>query len=394
MKNNYEHLVGIDYDELLKLRFERFRSFELSKKLLQEKCKNHNVILSSEVINEKAKGLSSAIDSALNYWNIKGQSLNARILSRYYSLLQLTIAEEVASVESDADLKQVQKHTEQGHGLSTFSSNETGNMLNDYCCYIRQDGHFYNYLKFLNIEDIESFSSCKRIKQIDDSNRGVLISLANLFCRIPELQSVIEEYTGLLPLVLHFGYDSLSSAKEREKIRDKIQKETGKFVIDIPKDTTPKTTTFISIFPSSDNMSLDYIESLDTPFNDFKTIEKTETDESYISCKFLHDNKGIWWDHISSYKSNYTPTSYIVPLFGKINDSILLNYMLLYTLSIIVRYLPDMWYEITNGKYNNIGRLIDYYISIYDHVIPHQMLERITEKTLHISMPGGFDSLV
>ena len=131
MRNNCEHLVGVDYDELLKLRFERFRSIELSKKLLKEKCKNHNISLTEDVIYEKAKGLSSAIDSALNFWNIKGQNLNARILSRYYSLLQLTIAEEVASVETNADLKQVQKHTEQGHGLTTFSTNKTGDILNE-----------------------------------------------------------------------------------------------------------------------------------------------------------------------------------------------------------------------------------------------------------------------
>lgn len=394
MRNNCEHLVGVDYDELLKLRFERFRSIELSKKLLKEKCKNHNISLTEDVIYEKAKGLSSAIDSALNFWNIKGQNLNARILSRYYSLLQLTIAEEVASVETNADLKQVQKHTEQGHGLTTFSTNKTGDILNDYCCYIRQDGHFYNYLKFLNVEDVASFSSGKKIKQVDDTNQKLLISLSDLFCRIPELQTVIEDYTGLLPLVLHFGYDSIVTARNEEKIRDRILNETGKLVVEIPKENCSKINTFVSIYPSSDNMTLEYIRSLDTPFTDFEMIEDSNISGKYISCKFLHDNRGVWWDYISAYKSNYTPTSYIVPLFGKINDIILLNYMLLYTLSIIVRYLPDMWYEISNGKYNNIGRLIDYYISIYDHVIPHQMLERITEKVLHISMPGGFDSLV
>nr|WP_289844095.1 YaaC family protein [Treponema denticola] len=84
----------------------------------------------------------------------------------------------------------------------------------------------------------------------------------------------------------------------------------------------------------------------------------------------------------------------MVPLLKEVNDPIAINYMLLYTLSIIVRYLPDMWYEIVQGKYANIGRLIDYYISIYDHVIPHQMLERITGKKLYLSFPGGFDSPV
>jgi hypothetical protein len=77
-----------------------------------------------------------------------------------------------------------------------------------------------------------------------------------------------------------------------------------------------------------------------------------------------------------------------------IQDPIIINYILMYTLSIIVRYLPNVWYEITSGKYDNIGSLIEYYISIFDHVILLQMLERITNKDIHISMPGGLDAPV
>lgn len=97
---------------------------------------------------------------------------------------------------------------------------------------------------------------------------------------------------------------------------------------------------------------------------------------------------------IKHYKSDYCPTSYIIPLFDKIQDPIIINYVLMYTLSIIVRYLPNIWYEITSGKYDNIGSLIEYYISIFDHVIPLQMLERITDKEIFISMPGGLDAPV
>ena len=111
-----------------------------------------------------------------------------------------------------------------------------------------------------------------------------------------------------------------------------------------------------------------------------------------MSCKFIHRNEGLWWNSILTYKSSYCPTSFIVPLFEDISDPIVINFMLMYTLSIIVRYLPDVWYEITLGKLNNIRELIDFYITIFDHVVPHKMLERITEKRLHIATPGGFDA--
>lgn len=116
MRENYEWFVGTNADELIRLRFLRLKSVEISRKLIIEKCEKANVNLNENIIHEKAKGLSSTIESALNYWNINENSLNARILSRYYALLQLTIAEEVASIKNNSNLKEAQKHTEQGHG--------------------------------------------------------------------------------------------------------------------------------------------------------------------------------------------------------------------------------------------------------------------------------------
>jgi hypothetical protein len=152
--------------------------------------------------------------------------------------------------------------------------------------------------------------------------------------------------------------------------------------------------TNVSIYPTSKNMNIEYIKSLNTPFTNFSTRKDSFSDTEHIVCDFIHKNEGLWWNSIKHYKSDYCPTSYIIPLFNKIQDPIIINYALMYTLSIIVRYLPNVWYEITLGKYDNIGSLIDYYISIFDHVIPIQMLERITGKDIHISMPGGFDAPV
>ncbi len=68
--------------------------------------------------------------------------------------------------------------------------------------------------------------------------------------------------------------------------------------------------------------------------------------------------------------------------------------MILYGFSIIVRYLPDVWYEISSGELDHIGSLIEYYLSIVDKVIPLEMLRRITERKILISMPGSLSSPV
>ena len=225
MNKDYERLVGTDHDELLKLRFSRFRSTQISKQLILEKTKKHDIELEDNVINEKAKGISSAIDSALNYLEIREKSLNARILSRYYAFLQLTIAEEVASVKNKNGLKQAQKHTEQGHGLNTINRVDSDDFVNNYYCYIRKAGHFFNYLKHLGINTDSDYLLGKRLNSKDNLSDYYVATLADLFRRIPELQDVIEEYIGQCSLSLNIGLDSIREHEMKEGRREAYSKK-------------------------------------------------------------------------------------------------------------------------------------------------------------------------
>ena len=392
MHRDFERLVGTDPDELLRLRFSRLKSVEICEKLLHEKCVKKGVSLDEATLREKSKGLSSAVDSGLNYWRIKEESLNTRVLSRYYALLQFTIAEEVASVDNNMDLKEAQKHTERGHGLSTLRKYTDNDFLENYFCYFRTDGHLHHYLQQIGFQKNEDFFVAKRLKMEDDLGGISVVSLLDLFRRIPELQNVVEEYTGKCPLVLNIGLDSMREHEKKELRREKYSKESGTFQFFAPEETDAEVTTYVSIYPTSENMTPEYVESLQTPFSNFRLAEDSPTRSEYIACDFRHANEGLWWNSIKTYKSSYSATSYIVPLFGKIDDPVVINYCLMYTLSIIVRYLPDIWYEITAGAMNNIGSLIDYYISVFDHTILLQMLQRITGKRVHVTSPGSLDA--
>lgn len=396
MKQKIEWLVGTDHDEMLLLRLSRFRSTEICNKLLTEKNETSEKKISPELINKKSIGLSSAIDSALNFYTVESKSLNTKLLLRYYALLQFTIAEEVASLNNESDLELIQKSTEFGHGLATYNKYVKGNnFTQNYYCYLLQSGHFYKYLEHLKVSNIKDFSFSSRIKKNSESiSNNNLISLSELFRRIPELHTVIEEYIGEPPLTLNIGYNSTKNNGIREERRDKYTKETGSFAFEAPPVTDDEVITHISIIPSSINTNIDLLNKLCTPFSNFEIMEDKYDKHEFITCEFKHKNEGFWYHHLQTYKSSYCATTYIIPIFDQFNDPILINFMLLYSLSIIVRYLPDVWYKITLGELNHIGSLIEYYISIIDHVIPKMMLERITEKELYISMPGGFDSPV
>jgi len=380
-----ERFKAENIDEIVLLRLNRLKSIKLCEKLIRNKLdKNQNSTISEDIIKSKAIGLSSAIESAIGYWQINTQSINAKVLSRYYFLLQMTIAEQVSNIRNADDLKRIQRHTEHGHGLGTIH-NPDEDFPSNYFTYIIKKGHFYAYLKSLGI-DVQGFgfeTRAKKFEELINGSKGV--SLIDLFRRIPELRTVVEEYTDKAPLSFHVGYSDINDLNYFDEIKEHIDK-TGTYPSSIP--IRNNTQSYIGIYSLSERVTIDYLNSLELPLTEFNIQEDHFSKTKYIVGKLLHPPDKKWHQHISVYSSSYATSSLIVPLWGT-TDTILINFTLLYTLSIIVRYLPDLWYRISSGDLNHIGSLIEYYISIIDHVIPLQMLERITEVPISIHQPGS-----
>ena len=95
----------------------------------------------------------------------------------------------------------------------------------------------------------------------------------------------------------------------------------------------------------------------------------------------------IWYKSLPLYHG-INGTSLIVPFWG-MSDVFLLHFVILYALSIIVRYLPSFWYEIEYGKLDHIKVLLEEYIAVADRVIPELAIERISGICLRIVQPGS-----
>lgn len=376
-------------DEIIWLRLNRLKSVKLCENLIRKKLsKSPNSLITEEIIKSKAVGLSSAIDSAIGYWQVNPQSINAKVLSRYYFLLQMTIAEQVCSVKNTADLKEVQKHTEYGHGLGTITQ-PTLEFPENYYTFAIRGGHFHSYTKSLGI-DTKKYDFEKRprvFSDIEDKDSSKIVNLIDLFRRIPELSNVIEEYTDKPPLSLHIGYSLMDNQHGFDAIKNHMDK-TGKYTLSAPI-TSAETNSFINIYSESNKVTPEYLSTLGMPLTDFQIKTDTHSQEKYIIGKLIHPSDKQWHQYLKTYRSSYSPTTYVVPLWGETSDNIVINFTLLYTLSIIVRYLPDLWYRINTGDLDHIGSLIEYYVSTIDHILPLQMLERITEANISIHQPGS-----
>jgi len=363
------------------LLLKRLRSVQLSRRILDQRAKGMEKPLKEELLDTKALGVASAVESGLGYLSAAGTHLNSRVLSLYYALLQFTIAEQVASLKSDADLREVQSKTMHGHGMYNFTL-EPGEFPDNFAVALGNTGHFASYLKFLGIKTSEFAlpRNPKGVLDVESETANRAIRLVDLFRRIPELRPIIEEHVGSPPLSFHVGFDSQNMV-EASAARRRDSKS-------LPLETESKPGCIIALH-STTEADLDYVKGLDMGLLQDITIA---TDSSDSTQTHLRGRVAVassqWHDALPTYKSGACGTSYVVPVFG-IHDPYIMHVMLLYGLSILVRYLPDRWREVASGEYDHIRSLIEFYLDVVENVVVLQAVERISGQRVHISQAGS-----
>lgn len=368
-------IIANDPNQLVWLRLKQLTSFQVCRNRLLEKYKNANKKADENIIKHKAVGLSSVIESAIGHWDEKPRSLNSWVLSRYYALLQFTIAEQVSSPNNNSDLTSVQKHTEQGHGLAFWYKGILDPL--EYKIYSLESGYFYSYAKFLG-HTPKNWSAERKARDSESLSNENTVTIGELFSNIPELEAVLYSSIQQPSHCLHIGYSSKNDEYEGQ-LREK-QRKAGNF-------------SFVDIYTNPENpIDIDLINNTGIPLEE---INKKETSEGDIyTGKLTHAPDTLWWSEIEHYKSDYTGSMYIRPLFGEVSDIVVSHFYLLYGLSILVRYMPDVWHEIRSGDHDNIGTLIEYYLTTLEGIIPLLMLKRITGKEIRTAQPGSLNGLV
>lgn len=374
-----ERFVATDVNGAIWLRLKRLTSSQICKKIIQ---KNHPYLQEVEYIN-KSVGMSSAIRSAIGYWETENGGLNSKILSRYYALLQISLAEQISSGDPKDDLKTVQKHTESGHGLFTKTI-QNGTFPDDILVGCLRSGHFYSYAKHIGI-DIKTYSSERRPRNEEELKESHTYTLTDLLRRIPELSIQTKEILGKNPLSFQVGHASRNRAL---KSREWTQQGTS------PSPSIFPGFTYAAIYPNGVEITAEELNSYNLGITDIEMESKenlTKFDESYFVGKVFHPDGEYWWDHILTHKSGYCGTSAIVPFWGT-QDPFVLHLVVFYALSIIVRYLPETWYEIEHGKLDYMNSFLENYLAIFDSVLPKLAVERLTNTHLVVTSPDSINS--
>jgi hypothetical protein len=369
-----EQLVAENIGEAVWLRFRRLTSSTLCRRMIEARAPK----LPPAVAEQKGQEVASSVRGALGYWGTQPGSLNAKVLSRYYALLQVSIAEQISDPASTADLRKIQSHTESGHGLWAIAAPEEEFPAN-YRIACQARGHFYEYCRYKGI-DLAPYALGARPAswaKLAEDKRSRTTALADMLRRIPELQPLIEETLGVQPLSFRVGYDTRSP--------DNAQRG-AQAASDAPRKEGP-VTAFIGIYSLGQKLSVEYLRSLELPFKNIREDSATGPQSNNFLADFEHPRKIYWENYLGTYKSGYCGTSVIVPVWG-VKDIFIIHFIVLYALSIVVRYLPSLWHEIEDGRLDHIRALIEQYLAVVDNVLPIVAIQRITGRRL-ITVPPG-----
>jgi hypothetical protein len=128
---------------------------------------------------------------------------------------------------------------------------------------------------------------------------------------------------------------------------------------------------------------------LSLPLLELESEVDNVSNQTFFTGRLTHQAEEPWYGSLELYKSGYSGTSYIAPLWGGIRDPFIFHFLILYALSIIVRYLPSLWHDIEDGSLDNVRALIEHYLAIVDNVLPRMAIQRITGRDLVVVQPDS-----
>jgi hypothetical protein len=96
------------------------------------------------------------------------------------------------------------------------------------------------------------------------------------------------------------------------------------------------------------------------------------------------------WDALHIHQCPFAPQALIRPIFGVIGEYRAISVVLLYALSITVRYRPSIWRRVQEGDLDHMRVLIEAFLAVVERVLHEQFLEKVTDQRTFAKQPGLF----
>jgi hypothetical protein len=341
-----------------------FQSENVAEKYIRKKAVLEDYEVPENILREKAIGTSYCISNAKDFLIEIPEVLNKRILNTYYGFVYLLSSIMISDPSSDYNLDKLELVTKKGHGLGTVDS-DADDFLETQNVYLKSDGFFCKYLKYTghDTSNVAIYKQVNTTQDLEEYEIANIISLNGLLARIPELSDLYYELMDLPPLnvrlMKRFNHPEVYQGEDWAN--------------------------FVPV------CHLDYdfvINSLEPPLFDIRCYSMVK-ERTYAWCgKFKVERGKNWLDIIGFYGSPICGYTWVKPVLGLTNDIYVIHFMILFTLSILVRYRPSLWREITNGRLDQFLPLITVFLDVFDRIIPQFVLQNLTLKWVRTALPG------
>ncbi|MCM3145085.1 hypothetical protein [Brevibacillus sp. MER 51] len=308
------------------------RSEFMAKKMLLKKAEFNSLNVCEELIEQKARGLSFCLRNAFDYFAQSG-SLSSRALSTYYGYFSLLSAICMADLTNNATLSSLEKDTSLGHGAKSYeyANEDFPHSLKIYLT----NGGFINAFKKYEGVNISKYVVDKGVKKVpEDVTKDVeekSISFYTLLERVCELPDFTE-----MSVLFHQIFDVLPHG--------------------IPVHLHGNS---ISVISEETIRKMPYIT--EWRYNSHFEHYETKIDSRLTQVIPIYKN------------------TLVSELFPGFFDPFVLHFLTLYSISIIVRYKPNLWREISEGNLEYFKLLINSYISNIHNVSMELSHKRIID---------------
>lgn len=368
MHQKYENLIWMTAENPLQqiwMMIKSLRSLSVCKSMLEAKyAKNPQ---SEDVLISKAHGVSFLIQNACDYFEVATtNNLTQRLLNLYYGTLSFVEAEILVNSNAFKSLDDIEHITKQGHGLYSVS-NEVKNVGEIGVGVLGQGRGLFPAWLDSRGKSIDKFP-VKKANTISDSYVYVFKSLLS---SIPELEQLMQGVE----------HDYVAGFFRPVYIMD--PKVNPMFNQDTQKDGS-----YIALFDYSETTSIEDAKTLIGPLEKFEAYDNRDEIRAYKAW-IRHSANEHWWEKVNTHKSAFCDSTIIKPLLPNIDDWEIYAVMILYCMSILVRYTPSIWRKIQHGEWDGYSAIFDQFAMVVERVIPNIFYEKITGNKLNIKMPGA-----
>jgi hypothetical protein len=352
-------------------RLDQFQSINLAHKLIARRATDENVVLDPAIHQSKAEGLAFSLRNASDYFRAgPTDRLNKRILSLYYGTLAFAFAEMLSTARGPQDLDELEGMTKSGHGLYTLPSGEDD--FGGLVIGVLATGFFPNWISFLG-QDVSAYpkKKAKAIEELAKYPPASYALLRDLLAAVPELGDLFLEVFDSEPAWLTPVYNLFDN-------------KSG------PGLGTANTgSTYIHLFDRSGRIDPSRMDQAG-PLTEIVSVQATGNGREY-RARVDHPGLSHWHQALNTHGSPYLQNpALILPTIGG-NTAFRVNALvILYALSIVVRYMPSVWRRIEGGDWDEHRALIESLVDVYERILPEQFLGSVIGEQIQASQPGRF----